>query len=215
MDFANTANSTFTGPTNLPVAAFSEACGGGACVQQSGTREKLDSLGDRLMYRLAYRNFGTYQTIVVTHSVAVGTSRKNPYTGVRWYEIRNPGGTPTIYQQSTFSPDATFRWMPSIAMDKIGNIALGYSASSSAVHPAIRYTGRLSTDPLNTMGIENSIIAGTGSQTTGLNRWGDYSSMAIDPVDDCTFWYANEYIASDGTFNWHTRLASFKFPSCQ
>jgi hypothetical protein len=215
VDFANTANSTFTGPTNLPVAAFSEACGGGACVQQSGTREKLDSLGDRLMYRLAYRNFGTYQTIVVTHSVAVGTSRKNPYTGVRWYEIRNPGGTPTIYQQSTFSPDATFRWMPSIAMDKIGNIALGYSASSSAVHPAIRYTGRLSTDPLNTMGIENSIIAGTGSQTTGLNRWGDYSSMAIDPVDDCTFWYANEYIASDGTFNWHTRLASFKFPSCQ
>ena len=92
---------------------------------------------------------------------------------------------------------------------------LGYSASDSSTHPAIRYTGRLSTDTLNTMGIENSIIAGTGSQTTGLNRWGDYSSMAIDPVDDCTFWYANEYLASNGTFNWHTRLASFKFPSCQ
>jgi hypothetical protein len=105
--------------------------------------------------------------------------------------------------------------MPSIAMDKVGNLALGYSASDSSTHPAIRYTGRLSTDALNTMGIENRIIAGTGSQTTGLNRWGDYSSMAIDPVDDCTFWYANEYLASNGTFNWHTRLASFKFPSCQ
>ena len=214
-DFTTTSNSTFTGPANLSVASFSEACGGGTCVQQSGTKEQLDSLGDRLMYRLAYRNFGTYQTMVATHSVAVGTSRKNPYTGVRWYEIRNPGGTPLIFQQSTFSPDTTFRWMPSIAMDKVGNIALGYSASSSAIHPAIRYTGRLSTDALNTMGIENSIIAGTGSQTTGLNRWGDYSSMALDPSDDCTFWYANEYIASNGTFNWHTRLASFKFPSCQ
>jgi len=215
VDFTTTSNSTFTGPTNLAVASFSEACGGGSCVEQSGTKEKLDSLGDRLMYRLAYRNFGTHQTMVATHSVAVGTSRKNPYTGVRWYEVRNPGATPVVYQQSTFSPDAAFRWMPSIAMDKAGNMALGYSASSSAIHPAIRYTGRLSTDPLNTMGIENSVIAGTGSQTTGLNRWGDYSSMALDPSDDCTFWYANEYIASNGTFNWHTRLASFKFPTCQ
>ncbi len=215
VDFTTTNNSTFTGPTNLAVAPFSEACGGGSCVQQTGTKEQLDSLGDRLMYRLAYRNFGTYQTMVATHSVAVGTSRKNPYTGVRWYEVRNPGGTPVVYQQSTFSPDTTFRWMPSIAMDKAGNMALGYSASSSAIHPAIRYTGRLFTDALNTMGIENSVIAGTGSQTNGLNRWGDYSSMALDPSDDCTFWYANEYIASNGTFNWHTRLASFKFPTCQ
>jgi len=215
VDFVTTSNSTFTGPTKLTVAGFSEACGGGACVQQSGTNEKLDSLGDRLMYRLAYRKFADHEAIVATHSVAVGSSRKNPYTGVRWYEIRNPSGTPTVFQQSTFSPDTTFRGMPSIAMDKVGNIALGYSASSSSIHPAIRYTGRLSTDPVNTMGIENVVISGTGSQTTGLNRWGDYSSMAVDPTDDCTFWYANEYIASNGTFNWHTRLVSFKFPSCQ
>jgi hypothetical protein len=214
VDFTNTNNSTFTGPTNLAVATFSEACGGGACIQQAGTSQKLDSLGDRLMYRLAYRNFGTYQTMVAAHSVKVGTSRKNPYTGVRWYEIRSPGGTPAIYQQSTYSPDATFRWMPSIAMDKAGDIALGYSASSSAIHPAVRYTGRVPSDPLGTLGTENSIIEGTGSQTRSLNRWGDYSSMALDPSDDCTFWYANEYIASNGTFNWHTRLASFKFPTC-
>jgi hypothetical protein len=215
VDFTNTNNSTFTGPTNLAVATFSEACGGGACIQQAGTSQQLDSLGDRLMYRLAYRNFGTYQTMVAAHSVKVGTSRKNPYTGVRWYEIRSPGGTPAIYQQSTYSPDTTFRWMPSIAMDKAGDIALGYSASSSAIHPAVRYTGRVPSDPLGTLGTENSIIEGTGSQTHSLNRWGDYSSMALDPSDDCTFWYANEYIASNGTFNWHTRLASFKFPTCQ
>ncbi len=215
VDFTNTNNSTFTGPTNLAVATFSEACGGGACIRQAGTSQQLDSLGDRLMYRLAYRNFGTYQTMVAAHSVKVGTSRKNPYTGVRWYEIRSPGGTPAIYQQSTYSPDATFRWMPSIAMDKAGDIALGYSASSGAIHPAVRYTGRVPSDPLGTLGTENSIIEGTGSQTRSLNRWGDYSSMALDPSDDCTFWYANEYIASNGTFNWHTRLASFKFPTCQ
>jgi len=101
--------------------------------------------------------------------------------------------------------------MPSIAMDKVGNMALGSSASSSAIPPRSETVH----DALNTMGIENSIIAGTGSQTTGLNRWGDYSSMALDPSDDCTFWYANEYIASNGTFNWHPRLASFKFSSCQ
>jgi hypothetical protein len=215
VDFTTTSNSTFTGPTNLVVAAFSEACGGGACVPQSGTSQRLDSLGDRLMYRLAYRNFGTHQSLVAAHSVQVGTSRKDPYTGVRWYELRNPAGTPAIYQQSTYSPDTTFRWMPSIAMDKVGNIAVGYSASSSALHPAVRYTGRASSDPLNTLGTENSIIEGTGSQTRSLSRWGDYSSMALDPSDDCTFWYANEYIASNGTFNWHTRLASFKFPSCK
>jgi hypothetical protein len=155
VDLATTSNSTFTGPTNLAVASFSEACGGGSCVEQSGTKEKLDSLGDRLMYRLAYRNFGTYQTMVATHSVAFGTSRENPYTGVRWYEIRNPGGTPVVYQQSTFSPDSTFRWMPGIAMDKVGNMALGYSASSSAIPPRsdIRETAH---DALNTMGIETA-----------------------------------------------------------
>ena len=215
VDFVTTANSTFTGPTSLAVASFSEACGGGTCVKQSGTNQKLDSLGDRLMYRLAYRNFGTYQTMVATHSVAVGTGRKNPYTGVRWYEIRNPGGTPTVFQQSTYSPDSTFRWMPSIAMDKVGNIAVGYSASSTSIHPSIRYAVRAPGDPLNTLGIETNLFSGAGSQTTGLARWGDYSSMALDPSDDCTFWYANEYIASNGTFNWHTRLASFKISTCQ
>ncbi|KZC35673.1 MULTISPECIES: hypothetical protein [Rhodanobacter] len=216
VDWANSANTSLSGPLNIPVAAFATACRGGSCIPQYGTRQKLDSLGDRLMFRLAYRNFGTHESLVVNHSVQVGTSRKNPYTGVRWYEIRSPGTTPVVYQQSTFSPDTSFRWMGSVAMDKQGNMALGYSVSSSALHPAIRYTGRLASDPLNTLEAENSIIEGNGSQSgNNLSRWGDYSAMTVDPVDDCTFWYTTEYLQNTGSFNWNTRIASFKFPGCQ
>jgi hypothetical protein len=216
VDWANTANTTLTGPVNIPVASFTPACSGGACVPQSGSNIKLDSLADRLMFRLAYRNFGTYQSLVVNHSVKVGTQRNNPYTGVRWYELRNPSGTPTVFQQSTFSPDSTYRWMGSIAQDKQGNMAVGYSVSSSSMFPGIRYTGRLASDPLNTMQAEATMQNGGGSQKgSQLQRWGDYSAMSIDPVDDCTFWYTTEYLKATGAFNWSTRLASFRFPSCQ
>jgi hypothetical protein len=162
------------------------------------------------MHRLAYRNIGGHESLVVNHSVTSGSS-----VGVRWYEIRSPGGTPTVFQQGTYAPDSTRRWMGSIGMDKVGNMAVGYSASSSTVRPSVRYTGRLSTDTLGTLQTENTIITGTGSQTGGLNRWGDYSAITIDPVDDCTFWYTNEYLKTTGSFNWSTRIASFKFPSCQ
>jgi hypothetical protein len=209
-DFANPANSTFTGPTTINVTTFSEACGGfGSCIPQSGTGQTLDSLGDRLMFRLAYRNFGDHEALVVNHSVAVGNS-----TGVRWYEIRDPNGTPTIFQQGTFAPDSTFRWMGSIAMDQAGDMAVGFSASSSSIHPAIRYTGRTPSDPPGSMESEASIIEGGGSQTGGLARWGDYSGMSIDPGDDCTFFYTTEYIPTNGSFNWNTRVASFRFPNC-
>lgn len=210
VDFSTPSNSTFTGPTIIPVAAFSEACGGGVCIPQLGTSQQLDSLGDRLMYRLAYRNFGDYESLVMNHSVYTGVGN----TGIRWYELRNPSTTPTLYQQGTFAPDSNFRWMGSIAMDKMGNIALGYSVSSSSMNPAIRYTGRVPSDTLGTMESETSIIEGAGSQTNGLNRWGDYSSISVDPVDDCTFWYTNEYLDTYGSFNWSTRIASFKFSSC-
>jgi len=214
VDWANTANTSLMGPTNLAVAAFTPACGGGACVLQPGTHEQLDTLADRVMHRLAYRNLGDHESLVVNHAVKVGTAMKNPYSGVRWYEIRSPGATPLIYQQSTFAPDSSFRWMGSIAMDADGDIALGYSVSSDTVEPAIRYTGRLSGDALNTMQAETTVIDGGGSQTTGLDRWGDYSAMTIDPVDDCTFWYTNEYLKTDGTFNWSTRIGSLKFAGC-
>jgi hypothetical protein len=217
VDWTNTANTTLTGPTVIAVASFNPACsGGGTCITQPGTNQKLDSLADRLMYRLAYRNRSGIESLLVNQSVAVGTNKRNQVTSVRWYELRNPNGTPAVYQQGTLSTsDSIHRWMGSIAMDKQGNIALGYSASSSSVHPSIRYTGRLVTDALGTMQTENLIQLGGGSQTGGLSRWGDYSSMSVDPVDDCTFWYTTEYLKANGSFNWSTRIASFKFPGCQ
>lgn len=209
VDFATPANSTFTGPTVIPVAAFTALCNGGTCVPQPGTTNTLDSLADRLMYRLAYRNLGTKEALVVNHSVVAGTSG-----GVRWYEIDNPNGTPVLAQQSTFAPDSKYRWMGSIAMDHSGNMAMGYSVSSSTTSPSIALTGRLATDPANTMQAEASIVAGTGSQNGTLSRWGDYSAITVDPVDDCTFWYTTEYMKTTGTFNWNTRIANFKFSGC-
>jgi hypothetical protein len=161
------------------------------------------------MYRLAYRNFGDHEALVVNHSIATTSGN----VGVRWYEIRNPGGPPTIYQQGSYAPDTSFRWVGSLAMDKVGDIALGYSVSSISVSPSIRYTGRLFSDASGTMGSETSVVEGSGSQV-GSNRWGDYTSMSVDPVDDCTFWYTNEYLQSAGSKNWRTHIASFSFPAC-
>jgi hypothetical protein len=210
VDWTTTANSTFTGPSTLTVASYTTACGStGTCVPQSGTSQQLDSLSDRLMFRLAYRNFGDHESLVVNHAVTSGST-----VGVRWYELRLSGGTPSVYQQSTYAPDSTYRWMGSIAMDKVGNMALGYSASSSSIHPQIRFTGRLAGDGLNSMTQgEGTIASGAGSQTT-YSRWGDYTSMAVDPTDGCTFWYTDEYIPANGNFNWKTHLASFQMPGC-
>ena len=214
----NFSDGTYTldGPTNISVPSYNEACGGGGtCIPQQGTTQDLDSLADRLMYRLAYRNLGGTEILLANHAVdtTVGGSST---VGIRWYEIRDPNTTPSVYQSGTYAPDAKFRWMGSMAMDHVGNIALGYSVSGNGIHPGIRYTGRLVDDPLGlgNMESENSILEGTGSQATGLSRWGDYSALSVDPVDDCTFWYTNEYLKTDGTFNWSTRVASFKFPSC-
>jgi hypothetical protein len=215
--------STFTGPTNIPVAAFIEPCGDTVsvftpadnCVPQSGTSEELGVFGDRLMYRLAYRNFGSYQDLVANHSVQIASG--NNQTGIRWYELRNTGSGFTVYQQGTYAPDSNYRWMGSIAMDKAGDIALGYNVSSSSMSPTIRYTGRLSTDTLGTMESEYDLLTSLGvshvSQGNGV-RWGDFSSMAIDPTDDCTFWYTNQYQTTTSSDHWATRIASFNFPTC-
>jgi uncharacterized membrane protein len=210
VDFANPANTAMTGPYVMAVNPFSEACGGsGACIPQLGTTQLLSSVGDRLMYRLAYRNFGDHEALVVNHSVATANA-----VGVRWYELRDLSGYPTVYQQGTYAPDSNYRWMGSIAMDQSGNVALGYSLSSTTMKPSIGYTGRAPGDPVGTMGTETIIVNGSGAQTVGESRWGEYTSMSIDPVDDCTFWYTNQYLQTDGTFNWSTRIASFQFPSC-
>jgi hypothetical protein len=209
VDWTNSANTTLTGPTNIAVASFNEACGGGTCIPQLGSSQQLDSLGDRLMFRLAYRNFGDHESLVVNHSVTAGTS-----VGVRWYELRSPNGTPTVYQQGTYAPDSNYRWMGSVAMDGSGDIALGYSESSSGIYPEVAYTGRLASDPLGTLQAETIVQMGAGSQQPTLSRWGDYSAMSIDPVDDCTFWYTNEYLKTSGTFNWSTIIGTFKMSGC-
>jgi hypothetical protein len=182
----------------------------------------LDNLDFRFMYRLAYRNFGgnpAQESLVANISVTGGPS-KPKHGAIRWYEFRNAGGsttTPTVFQASTYDPDSAYRWLGSIGMDKDHNIALGYSKSSLSIRPGIYITGRLSTDAPNTLGAEATVFAGSGVQlnSTGAgNRWGDYSAMTVDPIDQCTFYYTNEYLQTNGGFNWSTRIASFKFPSC-
>ena len=210
VDFNNPSNSTFTGPTVISVAAFTPLCDGGRdCVPQPLTDTKLDSLADRLMYRLAYRKFSNHESLVVNHSVAVNNSG-----GIRWYEIRSPGSTPVVYQQGTYAPDSNYRWMGSIAMDKIGDVAVGYSIASAAVYPSIAFAGRVPSDPAGVLEAETSVIVGSGSQTPNLTRWGDYSAMTVDPIDDCTFWYTQEYILANGAWNWNTRIVNFQFPGC-
>jgi hypothetical protein len=158
------------------------------------------------MYRLAYRQFPDgIESLVFNHSVS---------TGVRWYEVRSPNSTPLVFQQGTFGPNSTPRWMGSIAMDQSGDMALGYSVSSSSVYPSIYFTGRVAADTPGSMEGEQLIVNGSGSQTGGVSRWGDYSAMTVDPVDDCTFWYTQEYIQSNGSFNWNTRISNLIFPNC-
>ncbi len=217
VDWTTPANSTFgvNGTPNytMTVSPFTQICPTTrSCVPQPGTSSRLDAIGDRVMFRGAYRNINGHETLVVNHTVDAGSSR----AGVRWYEVRDVGTAPVIYQQSTYAPaDTEHRWMGSIAMDHVGNIALGYSTASSTVFPSVRYTGRLASDPLGVMAQgESSIISGTGSQTDSAARWGDYSSMTLDPVDDCTFWYTQEYYAVTSARDWQTRIASFKFPNC-
>lgn len=211
VDFATPANSTFVGPNTITVSPFTALCNGGTCVSQAGTTQKLDSLADRLMNRFVYRRFSDHETLLVSHSVAVGTGG-----GVRWYELRSPNNTvPSVFQQGTFAPDTAFRWMGSIAIDQAGDIALSYATSSGTLNPSVRYTARVPADAPGTMGQgEGSIVAGTGSQTGGLSRYGDYSSLNIDPSDDCTFWATQEYLSTNGSFNWNTRVASFKLATC-
>ncbi len=213
-DWATPANSTFTQVAVLPMTPFdgdlcTSSSTGRDCVPQPGTTSRLDAIGDRTMYRLAYRNFGGYESLVSNLTVDVDSTDR---ASVRWFEIRKTGSTWTLHQDGTYAPDSNHRWMGSIAQDHAGNMALGYSVSSSTVYPSIRYAGRLATDPLGTLPqAEVELHAGTVAQS-GTNRWGDYSMMSVDPVDDCTFWYTQEY--SNGSWDWRTWIGSFKFPGC-
>jgi hypothetical protein len=214
-----TPTATFSGPTTLPVAEFDSIypCtppGSRNCIPQPDTSQNLDILSyrQRPTWRLAYRNFGTGESLVTSQSVEA----RPGIAGMRWYELRRPGNEPIVYQQGTYAPaDDLNRWMGSIAQDKRGNMALGYSVSSETTYPGIRYTGRLRNDVPNQMPQgEGTVVEGSGSQTDPAARWGDYTAMHIDPVDNCRFWYINQYYAVTSARGWQTRIAAFRMPGC-
>jgi uncharacterized repeat protein (TIGR01451 family) len=213
VDWATPANSTFTLGGAPAAASFTQLCPTTlSCVPQFGTTDGLDALADRLMFRAAYRNFGGNESLVSNFTV-----NSSGVAGIRWFELDHlTSGTPAVVQESTHQPDTTWRWMGSIAEDHNHDIALGYSASAANISPQIRAAGRLAGDPASTLGQTEGVLLGfTGSQTDTGHRWGDYSDMTVDPVDDCTFWYTQEYYqAPVGQFNWRTRIFDFKFPSC-
>jgi hypothetical protein len=218
VDWDDPSNSTFgvDGEPNghLDTDPFeSDICGFARdCIPQPGTSQGLDAISDRLMYRLQYRNFGDHASLVVNQTVDADGS---DHAGIRWYELRDSGSGWGIEQQGTYAPDSDHRWMGSAAMDASGDIAVGFSVSSSDTFPSIRAAGRLVTDPAGELSQgESEMIAGTGSQTHPAARWGDYSMLAVDPVDQCTYWYTQEYLTTTSPADWQTRIGHFKFPSC-
>ncbi len=212
VDFTNPANTKLTGPVQISVAAYTES----GNIPQFGTAEMLHSNGDTIRPQIQYRNFPNasppHESLILTHSIVTG-SGSTKGVGMRWYELRNPAGKPVVYQQGTYAPDTNYRWMGAIAMDSAGDIALGYSLSTKTAYPSVLYTGRVPTDPAGAMETEVVIFNGSGNQSDSV-RWGDYTSMSLDP-DDCTFWYTGEYLAAPASKNWATRLFSFTFPGCQ
>jgi len=198
-----------------------------ACIPQAKVRQKLDSLSDRPLYRLQYRHFvdncpvdknlSSCVTLTFNHTVRANTDGINR-SGVRWYILTMPldGDQFQVAHQGTFSPDKHFRWMGSAALNRKGDLALGYSISSSELHPTIGYAGRFANDPLNTITQERILSLGKGSQTAKGDRWGDYTMMAVDPIDGCTFWYSNQYYRdNEDGYNWYwrSRIFSFKLSS--
>ncbi|HUS17696.1 MAG TPA: proprotein convertase P-domain-containing protein, partial [Chloroflexia bacterium] len=223
-DFVTPANSSFTLANTIPTQPFNSvmaSCGGGrGCIPQPGTTNRIDHLGyrQRPTFRLAYRNMGTYENLLTNQSVSAGTGPSGEVAGVRWWEVRSPNASPVIYQEGTYAPgltDGINRWMGSIAMNAAGSIGLAYSASSSTVFPSVYYTGRLQSDPLGQMPQgEAAIVNGTGSQTGGGSRWGDYTDTTVDPVDDCTFWHVNEWVPTTSAAGWQLRIGAFQFGAC-
>jgi len=228
VDWTNPGNTTHT-LTPITVSTYTPGCylfapGDPAdtiCVLQppsSTQAEFIDSVGDRFMPRFDYRNFGSYESFLVSHTIQTGLSTQNPLqTGVRWYELRDSGtGSPSVYQDGLISPDdSQFRFLPSIAQDSAGNAAAGYSVSNNTTDPGINFSyWNLGTT--NAIPAEVPIYSGAGEELTpgtGSGKWGSYSSMTVDPIDDCTFWYVNEYWPTNS--DWATRIAFFKLPSCQ
>nr|HQU81909.1 carboxypeptidase regulatory-like domain-containing protein [Pyrinomonadaceae bacterium] len=220
-DFQNPANSTFTERTDspLPVAAFDPtSLEGRADITQPAPGDLLDSLSDRLNYRVAYRNFGTHESIVLNQTVRTTPTNSIYRAGVRVYEIRRANDVFTVHEQTTIGTQEHSRWVASVAQDNQGNIGVGYSKSNEFFKPSIMYSGKLATEPQGEFRAEEFMQEGKGVQTAFGFRWGDYTGMTVDPVDDCTFWMTNQYYSeesqAESPFSWLTRIGSFKFNEC-
>ena len=204
------SNAGSDSPTDVAVTAFSW---GPSRAPTPAPGNSIDTVRDRLMMQNQYSSIDGAESLWLTHAVGTGAPS---VAAVRWYQLAVTGDTiaSTPVQQATWAPgDGLYRFMSSIAVNRLGDVALGYSASNSATHAGIRYAGRLAGDPASTFTLgEQTMQAGTGSQQ-GASRWGDYSAMTLDPVDGCTFWYANEYYVANGT-DWHTAIGSFGYPGC-
>lgn len=205
IDWINTGSSTVSLSQTLGVQSYSYS---GITINQPGTTQTLDALASRLMFRLQYRNFGTHEVMLTNHTVNANGAGQ---AGVRWYELRKTGGSWSLYQQGTYAPDdGNHRWMGSVAMNGNGDIAVGYSVSSASTYPCIRFAGQTAATSGNgLLDVNETIIHAGVSSQNGVNRWGDYSMMSVDPSDDATFWYTNEY--SNGGWSWKTQIASFTF----
>jgi hypothetical protein len=216
VDFTTPANSTFAQDNDVTVNSFINAWDStesGNIVPQSGTATKLDTVGDRLFTPLWYQNLSGTESLWASHTIST-TSTGNP-TAIRWYQFNVTGNTvvTTPVQQGEITGTSLYRLMPSLSLDSKGDMAIGYTSSSSSSYPTIRYNGRLVTDTLGTLSQGESILM-NGTGPTSSTRWGDYSYMSIDPSDGCTFWHTNEYMSSASTSNWRTRVGAFTYPYC-
>lgn len=212
VDWEDAKKTKITGPEKIPVAPYGYLCNGQltSCVSQPGTDRGLDAQGDKLMARLVYRRIGNRESIVGTHSIKTA----NGAGGVRWYEFRvGQNRKVTLHQQGTYVPDSAFRWMASAAIDKAGNIGIGYSFSSSANFPGQRFAGRLNNDPLGQLTLRENVLATGEAAQTNTQRWQDYTQTAVDPSDDCTIWYVGDYLKS-GAMSYSTRIGAFRMPGC-
>jgi len=213
VDWQNPSKTKLEGPVKIPVAPY-QYMGGGQltkAVPQPGTEQRLDAQGDKIMARLVYRRIGDKQSIVAVHSV----NTESGGGGVRWYEFRlNETGDVNLFQQGTYAPEGNYRWMASPAMDKNGNIGIGYSFGGSKDFPGQRFAGRLSKDKPGVLTLKETILINGEAAQTNTLRWEDYTQTAVDPVDDCTIWYVGDYLKKDAK-SYSTRIGAFRMKGCK
>lgn len=212
VDWKDPAQTRLTGPEKISVAPYNYLCNGqlSRCVPQPGTDVRLDSQGDKLMQRLVYQNFGQHQSIVTVHSVDTRAGG-----GVRWYEFRlNGSGTPHLFQQGTYAPDGSYRWLGSIAMDRRGDIGVGYSYGGPSTFVGQRFAARLAQDSKGRLTLHEAVLAQGQTAQTDASRWEDYTTLDIDPSDGCTFWYVGDYLKK-GAKDYSTRIGAYRLPGCK